>query len=108
MRLIDADALRESLFESSQFDTYNDYSMVLDTIDLAPTIEAEPARKWISVEDRLPKKGEVVLAFGTRSASTGQFQGVGARPWFWYWNGNAIRRVAHWMPLPEPPQEEGE
>ena len=49
MRLIDADPLREGLFESSQFDTYNDYSMMLDTIDLAPTIEAEPVKhgRWI-------------------------------------------------------------
>lgn len=52
MRLIDADALRESLFESSQFDTYNDYSMVLDTIDLAPTIEERKKGKWIKREGR--------------------------------------------------------
>ena len=37
-RLIDADELREELFESSQFNTYNDYSMVIDAIDLAPTV----------------------------------------------------------------------
>jgi len=60
--------------------------------------------KWISVEDRLPEKGAVVLAFGTRSATTGQFQGIGSRPWFWYWKGNTIKRVTHWMPLPEPPE----
>lgn len=47
LRLIDADALRESLFESSQFDTYNDYSMVIDTIDLAPTIEEQKKAKWV-------------------------------------------------------------
>lgn len=50
MRPIDADALRESLFESSQFDTYNDYSMVIDTIDLAPTLEERKKGKWIPVD----------------------------------------------------------
>lgn len=49
IRLIDADALRGSLFESSQFDTYNDYSMVLDTIDLAPTIEERNKGKWVKL-----------------------------------------------------------
>ena len=51
-RYIEADELREELFESSQFDTYNDYSMVIDAIDLAPTIEAEPVKhgKWDLVE----------------------------------------------------------
>lgn len=61
--------------------------------------------KWISVEDALPKKGTVVLAFGTRSATTGMFQGVGKAPWFWWWKGHTIKRVTHWMPLPEPPKE---
>ena len=51
MRPIDADALRESLFESSQFDTYNDYSMVIDTIDLVPTIEERKKGKWIDARD---------------------------------------------------------
>lgn len=62
--------------------------------------------KWISVEERLPEKGTVVLAFGTRSATTGQFQGVGTAPWFWWWKGHTIKRVTHWMPLPEPPKED--
>lgn len=51
MRLIDADALREELDERSKYDTYSDYSMVLDTIALATTVKAEPVRngKWVGV-----------------------------------------------------------
>ena len=60
---------------------------------------------WISVKDRLPEVGKVVLAFGTRSATTGMFQGVGTRNDLWWWKGHTIKHVSHWMPLPEPPME---
>lgn len=73
----------------------------LEIVDDMPS-----AQEWISVDERLPKKGQVVLAYGTRSSTTGQFQGIGARPWFWMWKGNTIKRVTHWRPLPEPPKEE--
>jgi len=62
--------------------------------------------RWISVKDRLPEVGKVVLAFGTRSATTGMFQGVGTRNDLWWWKGHTIKHVSHWMPLPEPPKEE--
>lgn len=62
---------------------------------------------WISVMERLPKQGDVVLAFGTRSATTGQFRGVTTKPSNWWWKGNTIKHVSHWMPLPEPPEEGG-
>ena len=61
--------------------------------------------EWISVEDRLPEKGQVVLAFGKKSASTGQYRGFERERKFWRWKGNTIRVVTHWMPLPEPPKE---
>lgn len=60
--------------------------------------------KWISVEDELPKVGQVVLAFGKRSSSTGMFQGIqGGRKDLWRWKNNIIRHTSHWMPLPSPP-----
>lgn len=61
---------------------------------------------WISVKDKLPEVGKVVLAFGTRSATTGMFQGVTARNDCWLWKGCTIKHVSHWMPLPEPPKGE--
>lgn len=66
----------------------------------------EAAARWIPVTERLPDKGQAVLAFGTRSCTTGQFRGTGSEPWFWWWKGNTIKRVTHWKPLPEPPKEE--
>ena len=61
--------------------------------------------QWIRVEDRLPEVGKVVLAFGTRSATTGMFQGVCKRNDRWLWKKHTIKHVSHWMPLPEPPKE---
>ena len=67
-------------------------------------IMGELQTKWISVHDRLPEKGKVVLAFGTRSSTTGMFQGTQKnRPELWHWKGS-IKYVSHWMPLPEPPK----
>lgn len=60
--------------------------------------------QWISVNDRLPEVGKVVLAFGTRSATTGMFQGVCKRNDRWWWKKHTIKHVSHWMPLPEPPE----
>lgn len=69
-------------------------------------IMEEQQTKWISVYDRLPEEGKVVLAFGTRSSTTGMFQGTQKnRPELWHWKGNSIKHVSHWMPLPEPPKE---
>ena len=68
-------------------------------------IMEEQQTKWISVYDRLPEEGKVVLAFGTRSSTTGMFQGTQKnRPGLWRWKGS-IKHVSHWMPLPEPPKE---
>lgn len=61
--------------------------------------------RWISVKDRLPEVGKVVLAFGTRSATTGMFQGVSARNDLWWWKGHTIKHVSHWMPIPNLPKE---
>ncbi len=47
MRLTDADYLHEIFLESAQFDTYKDYSFVLDEIDLSPTIDAVPVRHGV-------------------------------------------------------------
>ena len=67
-------------------------------------IMEELQSKWISVYDRLPEEGKVVLAFGTRSSTTGMFQGTQKnRPELWHWKGS-IKHVSHWMPLPEPPR----
>ena len=64
-------------------------------------------QEWISVDDRLPEIGEIVLACGKRHATSGMFQGASIKnPKLWNWKGNTIKQVTHWMPLPHPPKGE--
>lgn len=68
---------------------------------------------WISCSDRMPEDTKMLLAF-----SQGQ---IVAAYWNWvmspidykkyraftYLSGNILDDVTHWMPLPEPPQQDG-
>lgn len=59
--------------------------------------------KWVSVEERLPKKFSIVLAYDPDD-------GVGEADWdgckFHWTETEAIASVTHWMPMPEPPEVE--
>jgi len=64
---------------------------------------------WISVKDRLPpKEGKIYLAVSSE-------RGIGTIQWVSggkYWSFRAdsyygnLEEVTHWMPLPNPPEEE--
>ncbi|EPP2665406.1 DUF551 domain-containing protein [Escherichia coli] len=68
---------------------------------------------WISCSDRMPEDTKMLLAF-----SQGE---IVAAYWNWvvnpidykkyraftYLSGNILDDVTHWMPLPEPPQQDG-
>jgi hypothetical protein len=54
--------------------------------------------QWISVKDRLPKIGAVVLVAKDIGSVNTTYFGV---------NGFRGEPVTHWMPLPESPKEEG-
>ncbi len=66
--------------------------------------------EWISVKERLPKAGERVLA--TDGYFVGEFFLNRRGQWQQYIANNYLPMAAfdilHWMPLPEPPKEEGE
>ena len=105
MRLIDADALAERLWaECREWEGESAYQAGLCAAAVI-VAEAPTVGGWISVDDRLPEVGRVVLAFGTRSATTGMFQGVSVRNDCWWWKGHTIKHVFYWMPLPELPKE---
>jgi hypothetical protein len=58
--------------------------------------------EWISVKDRLPEPGITVLGSdGTNIAIVYMHKD---KSWEFVWMGP----ITHWMPLPEPPDEEGE
>lgn len=114
MRLIDADALKETIGECPENWTdspvevaeFNIWHRVMDDIDSAPTIGG-----WISVNDRLPMDGQDILAclhnYGDlRIAPCNYDSGI------WYdclMNCEAVvTDITHWMPVPKPPKEENE
>lgn len=90
--------------------------------------EAAVERDWISVEDRLPEEHESIFAkaYGTKRWADGMFRTISdevlacvafedghkmtmtLRTHDGAWALSSIHRghVTHWMPLPEPPEEE--
>lgn len=63
-------------------------------------------QEWISVDERLPMCGELVLVSSMDKITK-------KHGWFYltsydkerkWWNGALFGRVTHWMPLPEPPK----
>lgn len=77
----------------------------------------ERVPKWISVEERLPKRSQkVVVTDGKRTWDYGEFSGLAfcfssdnPNPRKWNWKKHTVRHVEWWMPketaLPKPPKE---
>ena len=57
---------------------------------------------WISVDDRLPEKGDLVNIVKGGAVVCGFYDGE-----WWDINGRRGGDVTHWMPLPEPPKPKG-
>lgn len=85
-----------------------------------PAAEVEPVRRWIPCSEELPEKdgrylvaNDAVGVIGVKSfAVTKRFNGRGQerRDVWWYlddeWADQVATGITHWMPLPEPPEEE--
>lgn len=126
-RLIDVDALLEAMPKDDVLLSFDVRKVILD----APIVDAVPLdfhnlcleigraeienlialakkNKWISVEDRLPEAGKILVTDGeTVTISNGAWlyrslEGKTRVPA----NYGAGLTVTHWMPLPEPPNEE--
>ena len=67
--------------------------------------------EWISVEDRLPSKGDVVMVYREAGTIPGSFYiDTGAYGFYvdevWGDRENDNWNVTYWMPLPEPPVQQ--
>lgn len=84
-------------------------SMTKDALAYIEHLEAKQP-KWISVKERLPPPGTKIYLIASHSSDGEQI----VKSSVWAWNeigekGDWINWdvVTHWMPLPEPPKEEG-
>lgn len=124
MRLIDADALRESIITRQTEMSYED-AWALTCVDNAPTIEPQ---KWIPVSERLPEERDSIFAklYGTEKWRNAMFRKTsntviitvefkdGTRQTApchtidgeWNQSMKGMGKVLAWMPLPDPWKEE--
>ena len=70
------------------------YSVLREALDMA--IEALERTRWIPVSEQLPKKNQPVLITDGKTVGLTLF----------YQSPKDFARVTHWMPLPEPPEQE--
>ena len=84
-----------------------------DALALIRQLEAE-VPQWISVEERMADEEKIALVFGRGEVSKGTLIEYLPRvhvaytrkgEWILYDSGELVH-ATHWMPLPEPPQED--
>lgn len=81
-----------------------DFGLRLSVADAFTLCKLEPPRRWIPCSERLPDMpGDYQVCtkneyYGTKNVSKRYFNGV-------CWSGRWTN-ITHWMPLPEPPEEE--
>ena len=79
--------------------------LMTNALALIQRLEAQIPR-WISVEERLPEKGMVVLVMWHGEMAFARYT---PHRLGWYnldTRYDSPNAVSHWMPLPEPPKEE--
>jgi hypothetical protein len=103
-RYFDVDELLENMRRHKQ------HSVPFEYIKSLTPAHVVPAPRWISVKERLPEAGERVLA--TDGYFVGEFFLNRRGQWLRYNISDCLLvaslDILHWMPLPEPPKEEGE
>lgn len=109
MKLIDADLFYDKLEKHSEWLFGPEYSELCDIQDILKDEPGINPYEWISVEDRLPKKGEEVLIYrGHHSGLMNVCTYIGDNDWeddYGYWSRTEDEGITHWMHLPAPPTE---
>lgn len=64
--------------------------------------------EWISVEDKLPEDGQLVLSVRRGDCFDLCFYDHGTSMWWIDDATYSVKMITHWMPLPAPPATEEE
>ena len=106
-RLIDADKFMKEILTAGIGKTIIEYSEsdIGCMIRRQPTVDASEVlrNQWTSVKDKLPKKFEPVIVCREGGKVEQGYKDV--MDW-WKVYGTRTKKVTHWMPLPEPPEED--
>jgi hypothetical protein len=75
---------------------------VMACCEICRITQEENSHKWISVTERLPEEGVWVLALrSNKKHHIALWQHN-----HWSRRAGLVDKITHWMPLPEPPQED--
>jgi hypothetical protein len=72
-----------------------------EIVEKQPTIEVEPAQRWIPCAERLPEVYEKVLTYSDEGIIHDNFR-LNLRDGSIGWSQGWV--VTHWQPRPEPPE----
>lgn len=85
-----------------------DFGLRLSVADAFTLCKLEPPRRWIPCSERLPEDFQDVLIWDNRDKTS--FTGHYAECDGWTVDGYDVDRfpfdITHWMPMPEPQEEE--
>ena len=101
-RLIDADALRESIITRQTEMSYED-AWALTCVDNAPTIQPQ---KWVPCSERLPEEGTEVLGTDRNGCIRHVYKDKTRLYEFATVEEGMHIGIVAWMPLPDPYKED--
>lgn len=106
---INYDAKREEIYFTDEW--VQAYEMAIAALREQSKVVDSDQFKWISVKDKLPEKGKfVLLSYAKNNRNPTQFakntMAVGRFEYGKFLVEGCCVSVTHWMPLPEPPEEE--
>ncbi len=98
-------ALSQMLFTEKQWNTRPvEEALEARIAELeAETVQLKVAQRWVDVKKQMPKVPIVLVARKDGSVGLDSTYSDGGRD---YWYNSGIDNVTHWMPLPEPPEED--
>lgn len=97
------------------FTSYEDYTWLMDAIIDATAADIQPV-KWISVNNRLPENGDMVMCYCKTTTGEGNVYMFGTYiKEHWWLKTDRLHatlempqmKVMYWLPLPKPPKEDG-